>query len=264
MSIRTTTLVVLSLAAGAVALMSAPKQTSFTKWDKAFYASPSALAFVRPGFNVQIVSAKIAADGTTTVDYKISDPKGAALDLAGVQTPGTISVSFVLAYMPKGGPEFRTYATRSRASTDGKTTVTQASADSGGKSVQVADGEYVYTFGNKAPAGWDASATHRVGIYGNRNLTEFDMGTFYDDVTLDFIPAGGKPAPRDIVRTESCNRCHDQLAQHGGSRRSVELCVMCHTGQTSEPNTGNSVDFPVMVHKIHMGGQLPSVKAGTP
>ena len=77
-------------------------------------------------------------------------------------------------------------------------------------------------------------------------------------------PPAASPTPRDVVRTESCNQCHDQLAHHGGSRRSVEVCIICHTGQTSEPNTQNTVDFPVMVHKIHMGSQLPSVKAGQP
>jgi OmcA/MtrC family decaheme c-type cytochrome len=264
-ALATRSLTVLAALAGVALLSSASRPSAFTKWDRAFYASPNLVGFVRPGFTLQIVSAKVAADGTVSVDYKISDPKGLGLDLAGVQTPGTIGVSFLLAYMPKGQTQFVTYATRTRTSTDGKTTVTQASADSGGKSVQVADGEYIYTFGNKVPAAaFDATATHRIGAYGSRNLTEFDLGTFYDDSTLDFVPGGGKPVPRDVVRTDSCNKCHDQLAHHGGSRRSVELCIMCHTPQTTEANTGNTVDMKVMIHKIHMGSQLPSVKAGKP
>ena len=86
------------------------------------------------------------------------------LDLTGIQTPGTISVSFVLGYMTKGqAPSLRRTRPGRATSTDGKTTVTQASADTGGKSTLIADGEYLYTFGNKVPAGFDATATHRVG-----------------------------------------------------------------------------------------------------
>ena len=137
----------------------------------------------------------------------------------------------------------------------------QATSDSGGTYTQVADGEYVYTYGTKIPTNFDATATHRVGIYGNRNLTEFDLGTNYDDETFTWVPAGGKPAPRDVIRTASCNKCHDQLAFHGGSRRSMELCVMCHTPQMPDPN-GGTADFKVMIHKIHAGSSLPSVVAG--
>ncbi len=254
----------LAMAAGSILLVNAEKKTGFTIRDKAYYADPNTVNFVRPGLTIQIVSAKIATDGTISVDFKLSDPKGLALDRLGVQTPGAVSTSLVAAYIPKGQTQFLSYGTRQRASTDGRVTVTQAAADSGGTYQQVADGEYVYTFATKAPAGWDATATHRLGIYGNRNLTEFDLGTNFDDDVFTWVPAGGKPAPREVIKTVSCNKCHDQLAFHGGSRRSLDLCIMCHQPQTSEPNTGNTVDMKVMAHKIHMGSQLPSVKAGKP
>ena len=94
-------------------------------------------------------------------------------------------------------------------------------------------GEYIYTYKTKAPAGFDPTLTNRIGIYGSRNLTEFDLGTNYADTTYDFAPSGGTPAPRESARTADCNQCHGLpngmtsvtgsagLAAHGGSRRSV-------------------------------------------
>ncbi|HEX7137292.1 MAG TPA: OmcA/MtrC family decaheme c-type cytochrome, partial [Vicinamibacterales bacterium] len=67
-----------------------------------------------------------------------------------------------------------------------------------------------------------------------------------------------------INQAASCNNCHDPLAAHGGSRQDIKLCVQCHQEQTTDPDTGNTVDMKVFAHKIHDGSNLPSVKAGTP
>jgi OmcA/MtrC family decaheme c-type cytochrome len=259
----------LAAIAGSVILMSASKTTAFTPHDKAYYASEATVNFVRPGLTLKIVSANVAQDGTISVDYKVTDPKGLPLDPAGITTPGAVSVSFVGAYIPKGQTQFYAYTTRAQTSPITKVTAIQAGADSGGTTKQVADGEFVYTFKTKAAGqngtAWDPTATHRIGIYGSRNLTEFDLGTNFATDTLTWIPAGGTPSnTRDVVRTASCNKCHDSLSFHGGSRLGMDLCIMCHQPQTVDPDTGNTVDMKVFVHKIHMGSQLPSVKAGTP
>jgi len=65
------------------------------------------------------------------------------------------------------------------------------------------------------------------------------------------------------VRTETCNKCHTRLQLHG-ERREVQLCITCHTPQSTDAQSGNTVDMPVMIHKIHMGEGLPSVEAGDP
>src|SRR4051794_1010345 len=162
---------------------SGPRKTEFTVHDRAYYAAQATVNFVRPGLTMKIVSAGIAQDGTISVDYKITDPKGLPLDAAGITTPGAVSVSFIAAYIPKGQTQFVAYTTRTQTSPITKVTAVQAGADSGGITKQVADGEYVYTFKTKAAgansAAWDSTATHRIGIYGSRNLTEFDLGTNY-------------------------------------------------------------------------------------
>ncbi len=254
--------IALALIAGAAVLSSAARKTSFTPRDKAYYADPNTINFVRPGLAIKIVSAKIAADGTLSVDYKLMDQDGLGLDRLGISTPGAIAPSFLIAYIPKGQSQFLSYVTRQRSSADGKITVTQATSETTGVQTQVADGEYVYTYANKLPNTYDPTATHRVGIYASRNLTEFDLGTNYASAVFDWVPAGGTPAPREVIKTASCNKCHDQLAFHGGSRRGLELCIMCHQPQTSEATAGQTVDMKVMAHKIHMGSQLPSVVAG--
>lgn len=263
---------VLTLVAGSVLLMSAPKRAGFSKYDKAAFADPNTVQFVRPGLTIKVVSANIAGDGTISVDYKLTDPDGLPLDLAGVQTPGAVSVSFLAAYIPKGQQQFWSFTTRVSTSTVGPNkgnSAIQAAADSGGTTQTVAVGEYVYTFKTKAAAqtggAFDSTATTRIGIYGSRNLTEFDLGTNFGSVTYDFVPNGSKvTSTRDVIRSASCNQCHQQLAFHGGSRVGLDLCIMCHTPQTTDPDTGNTVDMPVMTHKIHMGSELPSVQAGTP
>jgi OmcA/MtrC family decaheme c-type cytochrome len=250
--------------AGSAFFLNAQKNTQFTVHDKAFYAPRATVDFVRPGLQITIVSAKIASDGTISVDYKLTDPQGLPLDAAGVQTPGPISPRYLIAYIPKGQQQYVSYITTTATAVQGGATATQASGDSGGTTQTVAVGEYIYTYKNKAPASFDATATHRVAVYGSRNLTEFDLGTNYATGTFDFIPAGGTPQPRDVVRDADCNACHDSLAFHGGSRVGVAICVMCHTPQTSDPNTGNTVDFKVFIHKLHNGSALPSVQAGKP
>ena len=251
------------------------RKSPYTPHERAYYADPFVIAFVQPGLTITVVSASIASDGTISVDYKLADPTGAPLDRSGVTTPGSISLSFLAAYIPKGRGQYMSYVVKTASAPSGAT-ATQAAADSGGTTQTVATGEYIYTFGTKAPTNFDPSATHRIGIYGSRNLTQFDLGTNYADTTYDFVPAGGTPAPRDVVRTADCNQCHGLpngltsitgsagLAAHGGSRRSVQLCIICHQPQTSDPDTGNSLDMKVFIHKIHMGSSLPSVQAGSP
>jgi OmcA/MtrC family decaheme c-type cytochrome len=241
------------------------KHHYYSPREKAFYADAVTTEFVRPGLLFKITSAQIGSDGTITATISITDPEGLPLDRAGVSTPGVLSISMVAATIPKSQEQYVAYTTRTQKSPITGVSAIQAGADAGGTFTQVSDSAYKYIFGTKAPSGFDATATHTIGAYGSRDLTLFNLGTSYASTTFNFVPNGSAvTTTRDIVHSTGCNTCHDQLSAHGGSRRGVEMCVLCHTPQTVDPDTGNTIDLKVMVHKVHMGSSLPSVQAGKP
>ncbi len=234
----------------------------YTPHDKAYFL-PDSVEFVNPGLTITVQAAAIASDGTITATYTVSDPTGLPLDTAGVYTPGTISLSFLAAAIPQGQEQYVSYITKVATGAVIAST-NQPTADSGGTTVAGAPGQYTYTFKTKA-TGFDTTTTNTIGIYGSRNLTTYNLGTDYASTTFNFVPNGSPVVTtRDVIRNVSCDRCHDQLSAHGGSRRGITLCVMCHQPQNVDPNTGNLLDLKVMAHKIHMGSSLPSVIAGTP
>jgi OmcA/MtrC family decaheme c-type cytochrome len=241
------------------ALGSNVAQTSFTKRDKAFYATQAMVDFVRPGLVITINSASITSGGTISVTYTLTDPSGLPLDAAGVTSPGAVSLAYVASYIPKGQEQYVAYTT-AQATGAALGTITRPDFELGGKATQVGPGQYQYTFIAKAPAGFDPTVTTTVAVDGNRDLTAFNLGTNYAGATFNFVPNGSAvTVTRDVIRTQSCNTCHDQLAFHGGYAHGVEMCVLCHQPQNADPVTGNSLDLKVMAHKIHTGSSLPSV-----
>ncbi len=169
--------------------------------------------------------------------------------------------------------EWQNYIVRDR---DGATQGSQERQRSGypfGTLDDHGNGTYTYTFatdvsnapcaapctdadGNALDVSYQSGLTHRVSIQqGNSSLPEVNA-------IFDFVPAGGAvTSMREIVKTENCNQCHDKISAHG-SRFEMQLCVTCHN-PGSWTSTGNTtVDFKVMVHKIHRGENLPSVEAG--
>ena len=140
-------------------------------------------------------------------------------------------------------------------------------------------GNYTYTFAtditsaaaNPCPApctnadgkalniSYQPGLTHRVTIQQANSAKPKATGV------LDFVPAGGAVSARDIVLTATCNQCHSELTAHG-TRIDTKLCVTCHNpGSWVAGPPDTSVDFKVMIHKIHYnnaGAALPSVLAG--
>ncbi len=232
-------------------------------------ADQNLINFIRPGIGVKVVSAAIAADGTITARVTISDPKGLPLDMAGIATPGAVTLRLIAAYIPAGQKQFVSYTTTlAKATLNSNPSQTQAANDTGGTWKTNAIGDYTYTFATKAPANFDATATHAIGVSAQRDLSEFITYAEFAETANDvfnFVPNGSAvKVIRSVVPTSACNNCHDPLFGHGGSRLTVEMCILCHTPQTINPDTKLTQDMNVLIHKIHMGKNLPSVKAGTP
>lgn len=221
------------------------------------------------GANIKIISANIAKDGTITTRFSITDANGNGLDVNGVQTPGVEALAFVAAYIPQGQTQYVDYVTTTdKATTNSNPPQIQAGTDSQGTFtlVDAPSGTYDYVFATKAPTTFDATATHSIGAQIERDLSAYGYPTTYtgNDV-FTFVPNGSPVTNvRDIVNEASCNGCHDPLGAHGnpGPRTKIAFCVLCHTPQSTNPDSLNSVDMKVFIHKIHMGSSLPSVKAG--
>jgi len=230
----------------------------YTTKDKEFYLTSDEIYFIRPGLELEILDVTIPADRQLEVTFKLSDPGGLPLDRNGVFTPGPVSTSFVLSYIPQGEEAYVAYTTRVQTSPITGDSAVQGSADSGGTYTDLGEGQYKYKFNTVLPPDYDTDATHTLGIYARRDLREFDLDRYVTNELEHFVPSGiDTPAPRDIVKTETCNRCHDPLAAHGGARTEVGLCVLCHNPtQGIDPDTGSLVDMPTMIHKIHNGANL--------
>jgi OmcA/MtrC family decaheme c-type cytochrome len=244
--------------------MTGASRHSYSPQEKAAYADASIVEFVRPGLTITINSATIAPDGTITAVYTLTDPGGLPLDANGVTTPGPITLSYVAAVLPNDQEQYTAYTTRANSGPAIAST-NQPNADASGVTTPIGPGQYQYVFNTKAPGGFDVTATHTIGIYGSRVLTDYNLGTSYASGTFNFVPNGAKVTKvHEIINTQSCNTCHDQLSWHGGKRRGIEMCVLCHTQQNMDTTTGGSLDLKVIIHEMHMGQKLPSVVAGNP
>jgi OmcA/MtrC family decaheme c-type cytochrome len=151
-----------------------------------------------------------------------------------------------------------------------------AAAGQPGSLVSHGDGTYTYYFktdittftkdscpldpcndalGNPLDLSYDGSLTHRVGIQTRGSVPMVNA-------TFDFVPAGGAvTVERDIVKTANCNQCHNKLEAHD-ERIETKYCVTCHNPGSADPDSGNTVDFKVFIHKLHRGMFLHQVVDG--
>ena len=235
------------------------------------YASASSLLPI-------ITAASIGADGHPVVRFQVTDASyNAILDLT------ASNVRFIIAKL-QGSPlgnltgDWQSYINRIEQPGvgTGLEPKLQATTENGtsGTFTNNGDGTYTYRFNASVTQidptilaqarteglnlSYEPHRTHRIAI-------QFSGAQVAANPTFDFVPATGATANifhEDVVATANCNNCHTHLAMHGGGRVETQYCVTCHNAGSTDANSGNTVDFKVMIHKIHSGARLPSVLAG--
>jgi OmcA/MtrC family decaheme c-type cytochrome len=216
-----------------------------------------------PQGNIQSTIISVTIGSPPVVTFTLFDETGTPLDPNTVLQAGG-RVRFTLARIGNDG-NYQNYIKSSTPSLPG--------FDSGGTFATVGTGIYTYTFKTDIKdAGqtlnglvFDPSLTHTVAAQIQRNITAKNGKGFQQAVNpyFNFRP-DGQPVTvtREIVAISNCNECHGNLGLHGGGRREIVLCILCHNKGVTDPDTGNSIDFKSLIHKIHMGDTLPSNAAG--
>lgn len=244
----------------------AAKRFAYETSQLEFYLGDDGIAYIRPGVKINVKSITDVAPGKKPVlDVYFTDNFDQPLDRLGKITPGVISASFILAWYDPATREYtshtkRTVKTPQNSPRPGVEAV-QAAADSGGTWTDLEMGHAKYTFGTTLPASFDLTKVHTLGVYSTRNLTDILGKNYYVNLEKDFRPDGQTVNAADTWdkiqgASMTCNNCHDPLSAHGGSRRDLKLCVLCHSNQTIDPDTGLSMDMEILTHKIHAPGLL--------
>lgn len=213
------------------------------------------------GVEIAITGLDITA-ASATVRFTITDGNGVAVDPSGRLTDGTVNLGFVLAQLASDATaapgQYTAYTTRTQTSPLTSLSAIQATTESNGmlRAVDVVAGTYAYDF--VAPlTGFNPALVQTVAGYALRNGAAHRA-------TFSMRPDSGAVVERELVTDATCGSCHGTFNAHGNRWSQPEQCVLCHQPQTTDPDTSNTLDFKVMVHKIHRGTDLPTVAAGRP
>lgn len=219
-------------------------------------------------------SASIDSNGQLSVEFSVTDEAGFAYPYL-----TSSQVRFTIAKLIPAGANgageasaWQSYVNRTEsaptnpANGPGTENTIQATSESNGTFTNNADGSYRYVFNTNLKSvtspllvTYSPENTHRVAIQISGG------GIPVANAYYDWQPSTGLTSgilSRHMVTTETCNSCHGELAIHGGGRKEIGYCVTCHNPGSVDANSGNTVNFPVMIHKIHSGKNLPSVQAG--
>lgn len=211
------------------------------------------------GLNMSIDDVRdVGAGQTPTIVFTIQDNAGQPLrDLSGLS-----SLAFNLA-----GPT-TDYERRINAAVLG---------NNPGGTLSGPDGEGAFTFVLTNPIPADAVGSWSLGAEARRSVQLTDSISVNEaspNPVVTFSVEGGDVTPRRVVvENQNCFSCHGEFSKgfsvHGNLRNRIEYCVLCHNPNESDADRRRNdpaqvaagapvatIDFKVMIHKIHRGDEL--------
>lgn len=217
-----------------------------------------------------ITSATADAAGLVTVNFTVANPgHGPVIDLASISANVSKLVPAAAGESSNHWVPYiwqtETVGTTGTFPNPAGTTALQGGRETNGTLTNHHDGSYTYVFHTNlttatmgtTPVTYERNRTHRIVIMmgGHSGPTA--------DAHFDFVPDGSALTERrEIIQTSACQSCHgaNQFHGHGGDRLSIETCQSCHVPGATDAQSGNSLELRVMIHKIHAGGELSTVR----
>jgi OmcA/MtrC family decaheme c-type cytochrome len=224
-------------------------------------------SLTRPGLVFTLIKVDNGTAGKApTITFSSKDYAGNAVPPSSLATSPN-RIAFVMA-----GPtsDYGYTSFGSDVATPGYVSENPASAakcDSGGTCT--------YTFTHSIPAA--AKGTFAIGVEGRRaitllaNTTQQQTSQYGAVNKVIYFSVDGSPVTprRKVVDIAKCNGCHVNLSLHGENRNQIEQCVLCHNPSENDisvrPNATvaadkalppQSVNFALMIHKIHTGEKM--------
>ncbi len=221
------------------------------------------------GLTVTVLDVNVATDRTVRVHFSLKDSRNQFLPPTETDRLGFAASEVVMDTATPPAPlRYRAFTTCAAPAPNAADTITcmdyavRAPTVATDRLTDNHDGTWTYQMATALPTGYSPSRTLSIAVQARRPGVFSNDAASVANTVFDVVPGGGTPSSvLAVSQSTGCNSCHGRISAHGGGRIDVRLCVRCHTQELQAPGTHESLEFGQMIHQIHRGENMPSVRA---